>query len=264
MTAEYLQLENWQVASAAGLIIVNGLISTLFQLGLAKTLVWASIRTVAQLTLVGFVLSWVFELDSWYLVLTLLVMMTLTAGFSAKQRVRRSYPGIWLTTIISMWASSWLVTGFALFVVLRGIEKWYQPQYAIPLAGMVLGNTLNGISIGLNSFLESIVTQRGQIEMRLALGANRFEAALPCLRNSIRSGMIPIINSMMVVGIVSLPGMMTGQILSGAAPLDAVKYQIVVMFLIASATALGTVAVVALSFFRVFSKDHRLNYHVVT
>ena len=89
------------------------------------------------------------------------------------------------------------------------------------------------------------------------LGATRWEAALAPIRHAIRTGMIPIMNSMMVVGIVSLPGMMTGQLISGTAPLHAVQYQIVIMFLIASATALGTVGVVLLTYYRMFNHDHQ-------
>ena len=124
---------------------------------------------------------------------------------------------------------------------------------------MILGNTLNGISIGLNTFLEATVADRDRIEMRLSLGANRWEAGRPLLQQAVRTGMIPIINSMMIVGLVSLPGMMTGQLLAGASPLQAVRYQIVIMFLIASATAIGTVTVVLFGFLRLLNRDHQLN-----
>ena len=153
--------------------------------------------------------------------------------------------------------SSWLVTGVALFGIL-GVEPWYSPQYAIPLLGMMLGNTLNGISLGLDRFGSDLVGQRDQVETLLALGATRWEAAGPQVRQAVRTGMIPILNAMMVVGLVSLPGMMTGQILAGIDPIEAVKYQIIIMFMIASATALGTVSVVLLSYLRLFDHRHRL------
>jgi putative ABC transport system permease protein len=164
---------------------------------------------------------------------------------------------MWLNTIISVWASSWIITAFGLFAVMQGVEKWYHPQYAIPLLGMVLGNTLNGISVGQNTFTELLASRRDQVEAMLTLGATGWEAARPLVQQAVRTGMIPIINSMMIVGIVSLPGMMTGQLLAGAAPISAVKYQIVIMFLIASATALGTVGVVLFSFRRLVTTDHQ-------
>ena len=149
------------------------------------------------------------------------------------------------------------MTAFALFIVFEGTEKWYQPQYAIPLLGMVLGNILNGITLGLNTFTEALVTRRDYVEPMLSAGATRWEAAREPLRDAMTTGMTPIINAMMIVGLVSLPGMMTGQLVSGMEPLHAVKYQIVIMFLIASATALGTVGVVVLTFLKLFNTDHQ-------
>ena len=252
-----IELTYWQVTLAALLIAINGAISVALHLRMGKLLLIASVRTVIQLLLVGLVLEWVFDLEHWYVVLGLACLMTLIAGVTAASRSERRYPGIWLNTIISIWASAWIVTAFALLAVMQGIEKWYHPQYAIPLLGMVLGNTLNGISVGQNTFTEALVTRRDQVESLLALGATRWEAARAPVQHAVRTGMIPIINAMMVVGIVSLPGMMTGQLMSGMAPIQAVKYQIIVMFLIASATAMGTVGVVLLSFLRLFNADHQ-------
>jgi putative ABC transport system permease protein len=257
MPAPYLELSSLQVGLAALLILVNGVISLTLRLGMERTLAIAAVRTVVQLLLIGLVLEWVFQVEHVLLVLALLCVMTMVAAVTAVERTARRFPGIWWNTTVSMWASSWLMTGFALFVLLRGIEKWYQPQYAIPLLGMVLGNTLNGISLGQNALTESLTNQRDQVETLLALGATRWEAGRATVQHAVRTGMIPLINMMMVVGLVSLPGMMTGQILSGTKPIDAVKYQIVVMFLVAAATALGTVSVTLLGFRRLFNADHQ-------
>lgn len=260
---DYIRLSGGQVGLAASLIVINGAISLALRLGMERTLALASLRTVLQLLLVGFVLEWVFEVDRWYIVIAILSVMTLVAGITAAQRNRRRFPGIWLNTIVSIWAASWLVTAFGLFVVIQDMTTWYQPQYAIPLMGMILGNSLNGTSIGLNSFTETLIAQREQVEAALTLGASRWEAARKPLQEAVRTGMIPIINAMMVVGIVSLPGMMTGQLLSNTDPMDAVKYQIVIMFLIASATALCTVCVILLSFMRFFNAQHQFLYQQI-
>ena len=253
----YLEISFWHVAAAALLILINAGISLALKLNLEKTLLIASIRTVVQLLLVGLVLEWVFRFDRWYVVVMLGCVMTLIAGITAATRGKRRYSGIWLNCIVSIWASAWLVTAFALFIVFEGTEKWYQPQYAIPLLGMVLGNILNGITLGLNFFTEALVTRRDYVESMLSAGATRWEAAREPIRDAMTTGMTPIINAMMIVGLVSLPGMMTGQLVSGMEPLHAVKYQIVIMFLIASATALGTVGVVVLTFLKLFNKDHQ-------
>ena len=261
---EYVDLTYTQVALAALLILVNGAISLALRLGMERTLAWAAVRTVLQLFLIGLVLEKVFQVDRWYVVVALLALMTLVAGLTAGKRNKRRFPGIWFNTVVSLWAATWLVTAYALFVVIQDTATWYQPQYAIPLMGMVLGNSLNGTSIGLNSFTDTLVSHREQVEMALTLGATRWEAARMPVQHAVRTGMIPIINSMMIVGIVSLPGMMTGQLLSGTSPMAAVKYQIVIMFLIASATALCTVGVVLLSFYRLFSAEHQFLFRRIS
>jgi len=193
----------------------------------------------------------------------LVLAMTIIAAVASVRRTDRVYPGVYFNSILSIACSTWIIAAFALATVMRRADPWYLPQYAIPLAGMILGNTLNGISLGLNRFGEELTAHRDRVETLLALGATRWEAAREPIRQAIRTGMIPIINSMMVVGLVSLPGMMTGQLMAGVDPLDAVKYQIVIMFFIASGTALGTVGVVLLSFRQLFNRRHQFCYQLL-
>lgn len=253
----YIELQNWQVGLAALLIVINGLVSVALKLKMERTLLVASVRTVVQLSLIGLVLGWVFRIQQWYVVLAIASVMTLIAGFTAAGRTKRTFPGIRLVATVAVFSSAWLMTAYVLLAVLQDLERWYEPQYAIPLLGMVLGNTLNGISVGLTTFTESVVRQRDQVETLLSYGATRREAAAEPMAEAVRTGMIPIVNSMMIVGLVSLPGMMTGQLLSGMDPVQAVRYQIVIMFLIAGTTALGTVIVVYLSMLRLFAPNHR-------
>ena len=234
------------------------LFSLSLRLGLARTLLVASLRTVVQLLLIGLVLQWIFQQQQPLVVLATAVFMTIIAGLSARSRLSHVYPMLWIDTCLAMWLSSWLVTLYGLAFVLNGIEPWYRPQYAVPLLGMILGNALNGISIGLDTMLTFIVQSRRLIDMRLSHGASGWEATKPERRAAVKAGMMPIINAMMVVGLVNLPGMMTGQLLSGTSPVEAVKYQIAIMFLIASATALGTVSAMLLCFTRLVSKQHQL------
>jgi putative ABC transport system permease protein len=262
MGQTYIELSYGQVGFAALLILINGAISALLGLGLERRLFLAAACTVVQLLLVGLVLEWVFRVDRWYVVLGLTFIMTAIAGAAAIRRVHLRYPGILLSSMVSVWASSWLMAALALFVIVP-VRPWYTPQYAIPLLGMILGNTLNGISLGLDRLGGELSAKRAQVETLLALGATRWEAARQPVQQAVRTGMIPLINSMMVVGIVSLPGMMTGQLLAGVSPLQAVKYQIVIMFLIASGTALGTVSVVVLSYRRLFNSNHQFLYQHV-
>ncbi len=260
---DYIHLSYVQVGIAAALILVNSVISVALRLGMERFLLLAAARTVGQLLLIGFVLQWVFEIDRWYVVLALMTVMTTIAGTAAVRRVDSRYPGIWLDAVVSIWASSWLITAVAVFGVLQGVTPWYQPRYTIPLLGMILGNALTGVSLGLGRLGEEFLTRRDRIETLLALGATRWEAARESVSRAIRTGMVPVINSMMVVGIVSLPGMMTGQLISGIDPSEAVKYQIVIMFLIASATGLGTVGVALLGYWRLFNGRHQFLFHLL-
>jgi putative ABC transport system permease protein len=256
MSNRYIELSYWQVGLAALLIVVNGAISVLLKLDLERRLAIAGVCTIVQLLLIGFVLEWVFRVNRWYVVVAMMSIMTLVAGIAAIQRTAIRFPGIWALSVAATWVSSWLVAALALGVIVR-VRPWYTPQYAIPLLGMILGNTLNGVALGLDRLGSELAGKRDQVEALLALGATRWEAARQPIQQAVKTGLIPTINAMMVVGIVSLPGMMTGQLLAGTSPIEAVKYQIVIMFLIASGTALGTVLVVLLSYRRLFNDDHQ-------
>lgn len=244
------------VGIAALLILVNGAVSAALSLGLGRKLVLAALRTVVQLLAVGYVLGWVFAFARWYAVLPLMALMTVVAGLAAASRGDRIYRGQRADSVLSIWCSAWLVAAVALFAVIR-IHPWYAPQYAIPILGMILGNTLTGVSLAVERMTEALTARRDRVEMALALGATRWEAAQGPAREAVRAGMIPTLNQMSVVGLVSLPGMMTGQVLGGQSPLQAVRYQIVIMFLIAASSALGTVGAVLLAYRRVFSAEHR-------
>jgi putative ABC transport system permease protein len=174
-------------------------------------------------------------------------------------RQERRFRGWWGYAVgtFSMFVSSFVVTIFALTVIL-GDDPWYTPQYAIPLLGMLLGNTMNGISIAMDRLTQTAWEQARTIEARLMLGERADEAIADIRRQAIRSGMIPIINAMAAAGVISLPGMMTGQILAGAPPLDAVKYQILIMFLIAAGTGFGTLAAIAVGSRHLFDARQRL------
>jgi putative ABC transport system permease protein len=250
-------LSPWQLALAACLVLIAGSISLALRLGLEKRLALASARTVVQLLIIGFILRWVFGLQHILPILGVILVMTVIAGRAAVQRSSRTFPGaMWRsvgTLIVSAWLTAILVTG-----AIIQIDPWYKAQYLIPLLGMILGNALTGISLCLDQLLQTLAEKRDEVEVELAHGATRWEAARGPLSGAVRRGMIPIINSMMVVGLVSLPGMMTGQILAGADPLRAVEYQIVVMFMIAAATAMGCILIALLVYHRLFNARHQL------
>lgn len=255
MSAEYIHIGYGETALAALLLVVNLALSVILRLGLTAQLATATARMVVQLLLVGLILEWIFSLNRPIPVLVVAGFMTTMASVAAVRRTKRRFPGIYWDSLVSILGASLVVMSFALEGVLR-VDPWFEPQYLIPLLGMVLGNALTGISLGLDRFMEGCLQQRGLIETYLSLGATRWEAAHRQVTDAIRVGLIPLLNSMMVMGVVSLPGMMTGQLLAGAAPADAVRYQIVIVFMIASCTALATMGVVLLAYRTIFTRRH--------
>jgi putative ABC transport system permease protein len=235
-----------QLAVAALLVVAAGVVSILLQLGIERRLGIAALRSVVQLGLLGVILERIFAIRNPFLVVALVLLMTVFAAREAVGRATRRYRGIVVDAWLTM-AATCLTVGAVVTQVVVGVDPWFEPQYVIPLLGMILGNSLTGISLCLDRFMDHLEVRAPEVELRIAFGANRREALAPPLRDAVRTGMIPIINAMAAAGIVSLPGMMTGQILAGSPPLQAVAYQIVVMFMIAAAVALGAMLVVVLA-----------------
>lgn len=258
-TASVIHLSFSDLCIAAFLILLLAGLS----LGLKLKLEWkiglAASRTVVQLLIVGLILKVLFSVDSFLLVLLVAFVMLAVAGREVGVRQKRPFSGIWGygTGTVSMFISSFTVTIFVLAAVI-GNSPWYSPRYAIPLLGMILGNTMNGVSLGLDRLTQAAWEQRAVIEQKLMLGFTKDEAVSDIRRESIRNGMIPTLNSMAVAGIVSLPGMMTGQILGGTPPVEAVKYQILIMFMISAGAGFGTAFAVWFASKRLFDERHRL------
>ena len=255
----YVTLNYGELAVASVLVLIDAALSLIFGLRIHRSLLIATVRMVVQLTLVGLLLTALFAAISPLWTGVVVLAMILFAGQEATQRQDRRLSGWWSFGLGtgSMMAASVLVTTFALLTAVRP-TPWYDPRYAIPLLGMILGNCMTGIALGLNTLTTSLILRRAGVEAQLMLGATRWEAAAPVTRDALRSALMPTINSMAATGLVSLPGMMTGQILSGVPPVEAVKYQILVMFLIAGGTGFGSVAAVLGGVYRLTDARHRL------
>jgi putative ABC transport system permease protein len=255
----YVPVEIGDLMLAALLVVVNGALSVALQLRLERQLAIAAVRMVVQLALIGLVLKTLFAHVSPLWTGLAALAMVLFAGREIMARQERRLAGLWsygLGTGCMLIAAS-LVTLFALTTQLQP-DPWYHPRWALPLLGMILGNTMTGISLGLHTLTTVLVRDRAAVEAHLALGATRHEALLGVTRAALRSALMPIINSMAATGLVALPGMMTGQILAGAEPTEAVKYQLLIMFLIAGGTGLGATAAVLAATLRLTDGRHRL------
>lgn len=255
----YVALDYWDLVIAASLLLINGVLSLVLDLGLVRSLAIGATRMVVQLLLVGLILEALFTTVSPLWTALAALVMLLFAGREVMARQRRRLKGFWsfglgtgAVTIASV-----LVTVFALTTQVAP-DPWYHPRYAVPLLGMVLGNALTGVGLALDTLTAGLLTGRAGVEARLALGASIREATLPVVRAALRTALMPTINAMAATGLVTLPGMMTGQILSGVEPHEAVKYQLLVMFLISGGTAIGAILTVHGGVWRLTDRRHRL------
>ncbi|MBI5232337.1 MAG: iron export ABC transporter permease subunit FetB [Coriobacteriales bacterium] len=243
-----------QLLLATGFVVLVGVLSMWLALGITRDLVIATVRTYLQLIALGLVLRYVFNIDSAWLVIGIVLVMTLAAGSIIVRRSPDAPRGAFVSSVASMLLAGFTVT-FAVTGLIVQVEPWYRPQYVIPIAGMVLGNSMTGIALALERVFVDLDARAEEVLALTALGATPWEAAHDSIRKALRAGLIPTINSMAAAGIVFIPGMMAGQILAGADPLAATGYQIVVMLMVAAATAIGSVSAVLLTYRRRFTSD---------
>ena len=227
---------------SAALVVLDAALSVVLQLGLHRQLGIAAARMVVQLLLVGLVLRAVFALAHPAVTLLLVVVMLMAAAREVATRPQRRLPGLGNLLVggLAVGAATVLTALLALATAIRP-EPWYDPRYAVPLAGIAMGNAMTTASLVLDVMLDGMAAEARAIEARLALGATFREATRALVRTAIRRGLLPIVNTMSAAGIVILPGIMTGQILAGMDPLEAVKYQILLMFLLAGGSGMAAV-----------------------
>lgn len=245
------------LALAYGLILLSTALARLRRIGQERQLIWASLRMILQLLAVGYLLQLVFSVRSPWLTLLILVVMTGFAlqvmGARIKDRMPRFYQVTGSSIVIGCGAVTFY---FCLLVV--GYSPWYDPRYLIPLAGMIIGNSMNGASLAAERLAAEMRERHDEIETALCLGATCRQAVEPALKTAFRAALIPTMNTMAATGIVALPGMMTGQILSGTAPIIAVRYQIAIMCAITGAVAITAFLILLQGYRHYFTAAHQL------
>jgi putative ABC transport system permease protein len=258
-------LTPFDISIAASLIILDAALSIWLKLRLHRQIGFAAARMVVQLVAVGYVLRFIFTLNNPAATLLLVLVMVLVAAREVAARPERRFRDHSNIVIgfVSVGFATFVTSILALTTAIRP-QPWYDPHYAIPLVGIVLGSVLNGASLALDSLLGGVVRERGAIEAQLALGASFYQAMRGLIRESVRRALVPIINQMSAAGVVTLPGIMTGQILAGLDPLEAAKYQILLMFLLSGGSGLAAVAVVYLAAMRLTDERQRLRIDRLT
>ena len=190
---------------------------------MASTAIYASIRMLIQLLLIGYVLIYIFESDQWFVITVALVVMLLTASWIAIRTLGKRSLRAYLQALCAIAVGGVFTLGLVTQFVVN-VDPWFSPRYVVPLAGMIFAGSMNAVSLA---------AERFQAE------STRGEDFINAKRTAFQAALIPIVNSLFAVGIVSLPGMMTGQILSGVSPLVAAQYQIVVMSMLFGATGIS-------------------------
>ena len=257
-----LELSWWQLGLALLLVGLVAAISLRQALGLERDLAIGAVRAIAQLYLVGLILAAVFSAARWYWVLLILAVMAAIATHAAVSRLAKPIPGVYGIAAVALTISTAGTLAYVIGIVVRP-RPWWEPQYLIPIAGMILGNSMTSAALAGERLQADLAARRDEVEARLALGFSGREAVQPLVRSALRAAMIPTVNGMMTVGVVQLPGMMTGQILAGASPLTAIRYQIVVVFMLAVATALGSLLFVRLAVARYLTPAHQLRRYLL-
>lgn len=247
---DLIKIDLVQFSWALGLMGIAIGLSAWQKLGLEWSLAIATVRTVVQLLAVGYILEIVFALNNPGAVLAIIAVMAVIAAIVARNRISQKVPKLLPVAGVAILISTALTLGYINLLVLRP-DPWFNPQYLVPLAGILLGNAMNAAAIGGERLVNTLNNSQLEIETHLSLGATPSQATAVYRQEAIKAGLIPTLNSMMVVGVVTLPGIITGQILSGVNPLDAAVYQMLIMFILAVAT-LGTTILLIQGIYRQF------------
>lgn len=240
-----------------GLVLVAIGLARLKGVGQGREILVSSFRMVAQLLTVGYVLKIIFTIRSPLPVFLILLVMGLFAVQTVSARVKNRMPRFYHVVGVSIFIGCGGATFFLCTLVI-GVSPWFDPQYLIPLAGMIIGNSMTGASLAAERLAAEMRERRDEIETALCLGASPAMAAHEVVRSAFRAALIPSINAMAAMGIVFLPGMMTGQILSGTAPVVAVKYQIAIMCVITGSVAITSLLILVQGYRNYFTKAHQL------
>jgi putative ABC transport system permease protein len=253
----YFEISWTDVLISVSLVGVLLIVALLQRLGIARSVIVGTIRTFVQLMVVGYVLQFVFDLSKWYWVILMLAVMVAVATRTAAAREESSRPGRTLAAGAAIGLGVVVTMATVVGLVIR-IRPWYTPQILIPVSGMVIGNTMNAVALTTTRFTSELGLRKAEVEAALALGATSAQASARPFRSAVKSALIPTLNALMVVGLVQLPGMMSGQIIAGVLSVQAVRYQIVVMYMIACGAAVGSLVAASLVRKQVFTARHQL------
>jgi putative ABC transport system permease protein len=255
--SDLIELDPLDLVYALGIIAMAIALARWQKLDLEFQLLLATGRSLLQLMVVGYFLTIIFALKNPFTVILLIIIMLTVAAVVARNRILPKLTGLLTSLWLSLLIANIFTLGYTLILIIQP-SPWYNPQYIIPLAGMILGNGMNSASVAGERLVSLITRNTQEVETHLCLGATPEQAIASYRQEAIRAGLIPILNQMMVVGIVSLPGMFTGQVLAGANPLNAASYQILILFMIVLSNLITTILVTRGISRQFFNQDAQL------
>jgi putative ABC transport system permease protein len=247
----------WGLAAAAApLAVVVGVLAAR-RVGQVRALLVATLRMIVQLALLGVVLRWVFTSRGPWLVLAASLAMLAVSAHTVGGRLGRSRWAVraesFLALVIAAATAMAVITRLTLH-----LEPWYRGPVFVPILGMILGNSVNAVALAAERLESQLRSDRDLVERRLALGATSRQAAMPEVRAAIQAGLTPVINGMLIAGIVAIPGMSTGQILAGMDVAIALRYQVMIYLAIAGTVGISTLILLELRLRRVFTASSQL------
>ena len=253
MPAEGIDVSLGEVAASLALVAVAIAVSLWRRTELEGDIAVAVVRSAIQLVAIGYVIQAIFDQDSLALVAGLIGVMVLFGAFTARARARRVPHAFW-PLLVALGAAG--VVTLALVVALGVFEP--EPRYLVPVGGMVVGNSMTAAAVALNRLGDEISDRAREIEATLALGATATQAAGPSLRRSLRSGTIALVDSTKTTGLIFFPGTMVGMLLAGADPVDAVRLQLVLLWVLLGSVALSALIATTLAYRNFFTAAHQL------
>ncbi|MBW2519265.1 MAG: iron export ABC transporter permease subunit FetB [Deltaproteobacteria bacterium] len=257
MNATVIELSLFDLMTVYALLMLSVVLSQLLEAQQGKQIFWAGLRMFVQLLAVGYILHFIFALNSPLPIIFIVVLMAVFAVQTIAARVKDKMPHFYKIVGFAILFGCGSMT-FLLCTLVVGLKPWYDPQYLIPLAGMIIGNSMTGVSLAAERLAAEFRERSEEIETTLCLGGTTQNAAAPAVRSAFQAAMIPTVNAMAAMGLVFLPGMMTGQILSGTEPLTAVRYQIAIMCVITTSVALTTFLILKLGYRSYFTSFQSL------
>lgn len=249
-------IDIWGLLVAMLMVTVAAAVSGVMRMGVGRTLLWSACRALLQLCAMGFVMGFVIRANNPWLVFALIAVMVVAGVQITLSRAKGVPKGLTGPVLLSLVVTMAIMIAVVAELIVRP-QPWYAPQLVVPLTGMLLGNTVSALAVGLSRFYESMGERRDEIDTLLALGATTWEAARPSVVSSIRLGLLPTTASLASSGIVTIPGMMAGQVIAGGDPFDAAKYQFVILTAIAALTLLADSLIMLMVYKTCFTADDR-------